>query len=216
MKLFPQSKAGRIRLAILLAALVAVFAWLMALPLWGYLRYSPREGDIIFQSVPHCEFVDLIEGVTESPYSHCGVVVNRNGKWCVNEAIVTVHDTPLLSWILRGRGGRFRVQRLKPEFQPHVPAFVQALGKYQGKPYDFDCKLDDSSIYCSELVYKAFRDASGIELGKLMSLGDLNWRPFEQALRKYNGGPLPLDRQMITPRHLAEAEQLEKVLSNGL
>ena len=30
------------------------------------------------------------------------------------------------------------------------------------------------------------------------------------------GGPPPLDRMIITPRHLSEAEQLEKVLSAGL
>jgi hypothetical protein len=76
--------------------------------------------------------------------------------------------------------------------------------------------MDDKFIYCSELVYKAYRDATGKPLGKLAKLGDLNWRPYVATIRKYEGGDPPLDREMITPIDLSKAPQLQKVFDNGM
>jgi len=216
MKLLPKSRTRRVILGILVIVLLALIGRIVLLPAYRCRDYAPQEGDIIFQSLPRVGLVKMIEGVTQSPFSHCGVVVNRDGRWKVAESIGKVHDTTLLTWVSRGRGARFCVYRLKPEFRTHVPAFIKALDKYAGKPYDFDFRMDDGYLYCSELVFKAFRDASGIELGKLVRLGDLNWKPFEQQMRDYHGSDLPLDRVMITPRHLSEAEQLEKVFGGGL
>jgi hypothetical protein len=39
----------------------------------------------------------------------------------------------------------------------------------------------------------------------------MNWKPFEQTIRKYEDGPPPLDRGIISPRRLSEAKQIEKV-----
>lgn len=168
---------------------------------------------MIFQSLSaNSDLVRAIEGVTESPYSHCGVVYKKGGKWFVNEAIINVHSTPLFQWIRRGRWDRFDVYRLKPEFQKHIPEFIASLKPYQGRPYDFRYRLEDDSIYCSELIYHAFYDATGIHLGKIDKLGDLNWRPYEKTIIKYEGGDPPLERTMITPVGLAQAPQLRKVL----
>jgi len=217
LKLLPLTRAGYLRLAILILILLGLCGRFFLLPVWRYHAYRPQEGDIVFQSLPRAsKLVRLIEGVTESPLSHCGVVVNRDGKWFVNEAIWDVHDTALLDWVRRGRGARFCVFRVKPDHRRHLPQFIAALQKYQGLRYDYDFELDDGKLYCSELVYKAFRDASGIELGRLMKLGELNWKPHADGLREYHGRDVPLDRVMITPRHLSEAEQLEKVYSAGL
>jgi len=215
-RIFPQTRAGNIRLAFLLVVLLIMFGRAYAWPFYWYLSYHPQEGDLIFQSLPKIDIVEAIEGVSGSPYSHCGVVVSRQGKWRVNEALVTVHDTPLFEWIARGRGARFCVYRLKPEFGVHIPALLKALEKYQGRPYDARYRLDDESIYCSELIFKAFKDASGIELGKLMKLGEMNWKPYAKTIMEFEGADPPLDRLMITPGHLAQAEQLVSVFTNGL
>jgi len=42
-------------------------------------RYRPVEGDLLFQSLPHCPLVDAIENATQSSYSHCGMVVRTDG-----------------------------------------------------------------------------------------------------------------------------------------
>ncbi len=49
-------------------------------------------------------------------------------------------------------------------------------------------------------------------MGKTVKLGDLDWRPHEQVIRAIAGDPVPVEREMITPRDLAQAKQLEAVL----
>ena len=89
---------------------------------------------------------------------------------------------------------------------------ITAAEKFIGLPYDIQYELDDEKIYCSELIYKGFKTASGQNLGKTVKLGDLDWKPHEQVIRAIAGDPVPLEREMITPRDLAKAEQLDAVL----
>ena len=173
--------------------------------------YQPQHGDLVFQSLPHNPVIDAIEGCTNSPYSHCGIVVRRAKGWFVLEAIGPVQEKPLNRWIVQGRERRFAVHRLKPEFRKHIPAFIAASAKFMGKPYDIQYELDDDKIYCSELIYKGWLAATKESLGVLVKLGDLNWKPHEMVIRQIAHG-LPLDRLMITPRDLAAAKQLDVVL----
>ncbi|HUU42937.1 MAG TPA: YiiX/YebB-like N1pC/P60 family cysteine hydrolase [Planctomycetota bacterium] len=209
---FPKSKWGRLRFAVILAVLAGILTWLLFIPGVRYLRYAPEEGDVVFQSLPHMDLVDTIEGVTGSPYSHCGVVIRENGEWLVAESIGEVRKTPLFGWIRRGRGcGRFAAYRLRAEHRGSIPRFIEALEPFMGRPYDTRYEMDDDTLYCSELVYKAWKNATGRELGVLRKLGDMNWQPWEETLRKYEDGEPPLQRWMITPRDLSEAPELEKV-----
>jgi len=222
MKIFPKSKAGKITFGVLLLVLAAALLKFIFIPMYWYLSYRPQEGDIVFQSLvktkllPKTELVRMIEGITESCYSHCGVVVKRDDKWYVNEAIFDVHDTSLFTWIVRGRGAKFDVYRLKEEYREYIPEFIDALKEFQGRPYDYKYEMDDEYIYCSELVYKAFQRAANENLGQLVKLGDLNWKPYEKTIRKYEQGEPPLERAIITPVHLSRAPQLKKVFSNGI
>ncbi len=177
--------------------------------------YTPQHGDILFQSLPHVPVIDAIEGSTHSPYSHCGIVVKQDSAWYVLEAIGPVKLTKLERWTSQGRKEEFAVYRLKPAFQPKVDAMITAAEKFIGLPYDIQYEMDDEKIYCSELIYKGFLQASGERMGKTVKLGDLDWRPHAQVIRAIAGDPLPLEREMITPRDLAKAEQLEPVLPLG-
>lgn len=180
-------------------------------------NYAPRDGDVIFQSLPHGPVVWAIEGVTESPYSHCGIVGTRDGQRVVYEAIGSVRITPLKEFLWRGRGGGFAVYRLRDEHRAHIPETLRCCEKYLGRPYDIRYRLDDEKIYCSELLFKAFRDAtSGEQLGDLVKFGDMDWGPYETLIRQIEGGPVPVDREMITPRDLAKARQLEPVFSHNI
>lgn len=207
-------------LAILCAAIYSRSAWFTDA---GHTNYEPQEGDVIFQSLPHGPVVMAIEGVTKSPYSHCGIVAKtasddgRDGQWVVYEAIGDVHVTPLQDFLLRGRDGGFVAYRLRASDREHIPAVLKCCKAYFGRPYDFHYKFDDDRIYCSELIYKAFRDAThGQPLGRRVRFGDLNWQPFETLIRQIEGGEVPVDREMITPVDLARARQLEPVFSHRL
>ena len=212
MALWPKSRNAKIRALILVLILLGVAGYFCVGPAIRYSQYQPEEGDIIFQSLPRVtDLVGMIEGVTESPYSHCGVVVKENGKWRVAESIGTVRKTSLFKWVMRGRGGKFAVYRLKEEYRKDIPRFIRELEPFMGKPYDFKYRMDDDALYCSELVYRAYKNATGEQLGLLVKLGDMNWKPHETTIRKYEGGPPPLELMMITPKHLSRAAQLEKV-----
>ena len=137
------------------------YAWNAWAAYAGYLKYEPQEGDIIFQSLPHGPVVWAIEGVTGSPYSHCGIVGSLDGKWIVYEAYRGVTATPLKTFLLRGRGGGFAAYRLQVDYRKHIPETLKCCEKYLGRPYDIRYRMDDEKIYCSELVFKAFREASG-------------------------------------------------------
>lgn len=187
--------------------------YLIVLPSYSYWRYSPKEGDLVFQSLPKMDLVVAIEGVTESPYSHVGIVIKKDNYWYVREAIGAVIDTPLYLWIIRGRFGGMDVFRLKEEYKQNIPQLIVETNKYLGLPYDVQYEMDDKKIYCSELIHKAYRDATNQKMGKLFALGKMNWKPYQKTIEYYEKGVIPLERKMITPKHLSESEYLKKVLS---
>jgi hypothetical protein len=177
--------------------------------------YSPREGDLVFQSFPPNPLTQTIEGVSESPLSHCGIVAGENGRWVVWEAIGPVKATPLREWIARGRRRAVAVYRLQPPHDAQIPRIVAAAREYRGLPYDMRYRWDDRAIYCSELVAKAARDGAGLALGKMEKLGDLNWRPHEAKIRILEGGPPPLDLEMVTPVSLVRDPKTRMVFLRG-
>ncbi|EDY18764.1 protein of unknown function DUF1105 [Chthoniobacter flavus Ellin428] len=178
-------------------------------------EYAPQEGDVVFQSLPHNPLIDTIEGSTGSPFSHCGILRKAGVIWKVIEAIGPVKETDLDAWEKQGRDGQFTVYRLKPRYRDKIPTFITAAQSYEGLPYDYHYEMDDRAIYCSELIYKAFRKATGEELGHLQKLGELKWQPYAPVIKQLEGGTVPLDRVLITPRSVSEAPQLEKVFEQA-
>ena len=175
--------------------------------------YQPKEGDLYFQSLPRNAVVNAIEGASESPYSHCGILVRKGDAWFILEAIGPVRETPLAKWINQARDRHYDVFRLEAEHERNIPAFIKAAKEYMGRPYDIRYRMDDKKIYCSELIFKGYRDATGESLGKLVKFGDLKWVRHTPVILAIEGS-IPLNRIMITPRHLSEAKQLEKVFSS--
>jgi hypothetical protein len=172
--------------------------------------YTPRVGDILFQSLPHNRLVDAIEGSTDAPFSHCGILMQRDGKFVVLEAIGPVKETPLGDWIDRGRFGGFATFRFKEKYQTRVDEGIREAEKYLGRRYDVHYSFDNDEIYCSELVFVAFKKVFGEDLGRVRKLGDLNWGPYVDVIFEIEGG-LPKTREMITPEDLSEAGQLEQI-----
>lgn len=176
--------------------------------------YEPRVGDIVFQSLNGSELAAVIESATQSPYSHCGIVTKQGDAWMVLEAIGPVQEIPLSHWILRGRNFKYDVFRLDDRYQDKIAAMVENGRAYLGRPYDIQYEFDDEKIYCSELVFKAFKQATTEDLGRVVELGTLEWQAHEAFIRSITGGELPLDRLMITPADLARANQLHPLHNN--
>ena len=111
-RIAPRSRAGQVRLGLMLMILVGLAGAIrldrVARALWA----DKQEGDLVFQSLPRGPLVDAIEGVTRSEWSHCGVLMKRSGSWYVVEALGEVRWTPYAEWIVRGRGSRVEVYRV--------------------------------------------------------------------------------------------------------
>ena len=124
-----------------------------------------KEGDIVFQ-ISKSEQSPLIQYATGSPWSHCGIVVKKNGQFYVLEASNVVKLTPIDSWIKLGRFSSIKKRRVLDE------DVKIRYSKYLGKPYDLAFKFENGKYYCSELVWLIYKEQFGIELCKPRMIKD--------------------------------------------
>ena len=61
-----------------------------------------REGDILFHTSTSSQSA-LIRLLTNSPWTHCGIVLRHKGQLQVLEAVQPVKLTPVAVWTARGR-----------------------------------------------------------------------------------------------------------------
>ncbi len=94
-----------------------------------------REGDFIFQHLP-ARLTRVIADVTNSQYSHCGIIIKKVDGFYVLEAIGPVKETPLQEWIDRGVGHRITIVRLKEQYRNQIPKIIQAARQFMYAPYD--------------------------------------------------------------------------------
>lgn len=134
---------------------------LIAVTSWCYSQSGNhsqlKEGDIVFQ-ISNSKQSPLIAAATASQWTHCGIIVMKNGKPYVLEASKTVRLTPWDEWKNRGRGG---ITAMKRHTEKNIKISYQ---KYLGKSYDLDFKFDNGKWYCSELVYDIYLKQLGIKL----------------------------------------------------
>lgn len=177
------------------------------------LAYVPQEGDITFQTSRSSQSV-AIQRATSSPYSHVGIVLFRKGKPYVFEAIQPVSYTPLKAWLDHGMDEHYVIKRSrKPLSDKAVARLHRYAAKYQGKPYDLTFEWSDDRIYCSELVWKLYQQAAGIELAPLAKLRSfkLDDPLVKQKLKSRYGDRIPLDEPVIAPSSIFDSPLLEVV-----
>ena len=175
-------------------------------------QYDFRDGDILLQHIPS-RLCSVIADVTESQYSHCGMVVHKSGRPYVLEAIGPVRYTPIRAWLGRGVRGRFTQLRPRNLSRVQIAAAIKGAEAFLGRPYDIQYELDDRKIYCSELTYKAYLNGCGVEIGKKEPLKSMNWKPNEDFIRHLTGGELPLNRLIVTPESLTRDSDVKLVYS---
>jgi len=174
--------------------------------------YDFREGDIVLQHLG-TKLGSVISDVTNSQYSHCGMVVEKNGEPHVIEAIGPVRIIHVKDWLRQGHRRRFTQLRPRDLSKTQIANVIAEAKTFMGRPYDILYELDDEKIYCSELVYKAFNQALNIDVGKKERLRDLNWKPHQAFIRQLVRGNVPMDRVMVTPESLMHNKHLKLVYS---
>lgn len=206
------------------------------LSFWGYEMYqfakegqkSPQtgikqtdlglqNGDIIFHTSSSNQS-KAIQTATDSPYSHMGIIYTSGlGSYFVYEAIQPVQLTPLKNWINRGINGEYVVKRLKNADQVLNSVALGKMKKvgekYKGKSYDSYFEWSDDKIYCSELVWKIYKEALDIEIGALQQLQefDLNSSLVKSKMQERFGNKIPLTEKVISPAAMFDSDQLVTV-----
>ena len=177
---------------------------------------SWRDGDILFQGSisPQCK---AIEQATRSPWTHCAIVfIDANGPYVI-EAVQPVRRTELKEWLARGRNGVYVVKRLKEPLDASAIERMKAeAAKYMNMDYDAYFQWDDERIYCSELVWKIYKQGAGIEVGEIERFGDmdLTGREARMILNDRFGEAVPKDEPVVTPASIFRSPLLVTARSN--
>ncbi len=172
-----------------------------------------RDGDIIFHTSRSAQS-EAVQRATRSKYSHMGIIFFKEDEPYVFEAVSPVKFTSLQKWIDRGKNGRYVVKRLV-----NADAVMSAAGlkklrdsarQFEGKPYDLTFEWSDDRIYCSELVWKMYDRALGIEAGRLQKLRefDLSEPLVKQKVGERYGARVPLDETVISPQAIFDSPNL--------
>lgn len=178
-----------------------------------------KNGDIIFQTSLSAQS-KAIQLATKSKYSHCGIVYHNQNGYYVFEAIQPVKLTPLDQWIARGKDGKYVIKRLKNAGDILTSAVLDKMNKagneFKGKNYDLTFEWSDERIYCSELVWKIYQRATGLEIGKLQKLKDfdLTDEKVQKIMKERYGNNIPLDETVISPASIFDSELLFTIESN--
>lgn len=183
------------------------------------LKNEIQNGDIIFQTSTSGQS-KAIQIATGSKYSHMGIIYKEGNDFFVYEAVQPVKLTPLKDWIKRGEDWHFVIKRIKNSesllTQETLTKMKQIGEKYAGKDYDLYFEWSDSRIYCSELVWKIYKEAVGLEIGELEKLGDFNLtdNAVKQKLMERYGDNIPKEELVISPASMFNSDQLITIFEN--
>lgn len=178
-----------------------------------------QDGDIIFQSSnsKQCEAVKI---ATKSAFSHCGIIFIENGKTYVYEAVQPVKMTLLKDWIAQGKDSKYVVQRLKNSekiLTKEILNKMKTYGKtFNNKDYDLYFGWSDDKIYCSELVWKIYKNGANIELCQTKKLKDfnLNHPAVQQIMKERYGSKIPYNEAVVAPSQLYESVLVQTIYNN--
>lgn len=146
--------------------------------------------------------------------------IKNENDFFVFEAVQPVKFTPLDKWIARGLDGKFVIKRLKNAEQILTPVTLKKMKQvgdnFDGKNYDLTFEWSDDKIYCSELIWKVYQRATGLEIGKLERLSDfdLTNEAVKKKMKERYGDKIPNNEIVISPAAIFDSELLITVKSN--
>jgi uncharacterized protein YycO len=176
-------------------------------------RVTLKNGDIIFQTSNSSQS-KAIQAATNSKYSHMGIIYTEGAEYFVFEASSIVKLTPLNDWINNGLDGKYVVKRIKDAEkilnQDALKEMKMVGEQFKGKKYDRYFGWSNEKIYCSELVWKIYKQALNIEIGKLEKLSDfdLTTKEVQNQLNERYKGKIPYDELVISPAEMFNSEKL--------
>lgn len=176
-----------------------------------------KEGDIIFMSIKSPLYRQVAQG-TGSWTSHVGFVIKEDGRWFVLEsAVPVVRRTPLKKFLARTMNNEVCIKRLKRNLShSEIELLKQTAGKRMGRIYHLGFDFDSKRQFCSKFVYLTYKEALGVELGKVQTLQELLQENPQASMtfwRLWYFGFIPWQRRTITPTSQLYDDQLEEVFT---
>jgi hypothetical protein len=186
-----------------------------------YLNLTVQNGDLIFVGAKEEQLSGAINRVTQRhsdiSFDHVGILEVSNAKVYILHAIGKKGSVrePLDSLILSkaGQEQRFAVYRLADADQSAIPDAIIQSKTLLGKPYNWSYVLNDSSLYCSDFVERAFRHAGIFQLEPMTFINpstkktDTFWVDFYQKLDM----KVPEGQLGCNPNGLAANEHLKRI-----
>lgn len=178
-----------------------------------------KNGDIIFQT-SQSEQCEAVRIATNSKFSHCGIIFIENGKTFVYEAVQPVKMTLLSDWIQHGEGNKYVVKRLQNADKVLNNDVIQKMKSYgetlNNKDYDIYFEWSNDKIYCSELVWKIYKEGANIELCNLQRLKEFNLEHplVKTILNERYGNAVPLDEEVVAPSQIVDSNKLITIFDN--
>lgn len=197
---------------ILLFIIVAAGFFILAAPI----QNNFKVGDILFQSSESRQS-KAIELATHSKFSHVAMIVEKDGKLVVVEALQPVKYTPIEDWIKQGKESKFTQCRLKDADKVLTTEVKQKMRKLAkanvGKNYDLYFEWSDEKMYCSELVWKIYKEAAGVEVGKIRKFKeyDFSHPEVKKQLKERYGNNIPSEEKIVSPEDIFNSDKLVKV-----
>ena len=119
-----------------------------------------------------------------------------------------------------GTNGKYVIKRLKNADKVLTPTTLTKMkqigDQFNGKNYDLTFEWSDDKIYCSELIWKIYQRATGIEIGKLEKLSDFDLTndAVKKKMKERYGDKIPTEEIVISPASIFDSELLTTVKSN--
>jgi hypothetical protein len=197
---------------------------------WGSAPLPPLEdGDIVLQTSLHPQSGGILIG-TASLYSHMGIIKRTPQGPVVIEAAGRVEETPFHQWIRQGALKRITIYRYPGLSETQRARLFAAAKEYYGRPYDIFFSFSSDAIYCSELVYLAYKNI-GLPLGAVQKVKALHFdNPWVKELIEQRWKRHPeckakrydfeqcyqhiLEQELISPASIAADTRLQRIYSN--
>ncbi|MDX2171635.1 MAG: YiiX family permuted papain-like enzyme [Bacteroidota bacterium] len=172
-----------------------------------------KNGDLIFITNKSGQG-KAIQLATKSTLTHIGVVFIENNIVYVYHAVEPVTKSTLKEFIAYSEDNKYLIKRLKNQklLTDSVIQKLKTLAKSKlGKHYDIYFNWSEDELYCSEFIWKLYKECLQIEIGKLRPLKDydLSNPIVKSTMEKRYGKNIPYSEKMIAPSDMYNSDLVE-------
>ena len=172
-----------------------------------------KNGDLIFISNKNGQG-KAIQLATKSKLTHIGIIFIENGITYVYHAVEPVSKSTLKKFIKLSEDNKYLIKRLKNQ-KLLTDSIVGKMKKFAasklGKHYDIYFNWNEEELYCSEYIWKLFKECLKIEIGKpkLLKDYDLTNPIVKNTMEKRYGKNIPYSEKMIAPSDMYISDLIE-------